>query len=425
MVQFEVTIQCNNSCRFCYNFRRTKSKEKIQSKSSVIEKKRILKELASLGVYSIVFTGGEPFTYSNLIDLLKYAKQLGFVVYINSNGTLITKKISHLLKEINIDGVMISLHAACSEIHDSQTNKNGSWKNTINGIQNLLEQKVHTGINMTVTNNNYEYVYDLGKYSVELGVPFSITRFIPINKRDTPLELSYQNFKKVLIDIEKIKKLYSKKINILTPFPLCSTYKISKNFADARCTAGLTWCAISPNLDVRPCIFTSEIIGNLKYNKFIDIWNSKKMKRFQNLNNNSKECLDCEILQLCLGGCRQLIKVHKKDPLMMGMVKFKDISIKDQEMAKIKLKNIYSKNPRVVLRSEEFGATLILSQNKYVFLKGQSSIFIWNLIDGKRDLEKIAYNLINKYNISIIKAKKDVIEFFTELYIHELIKEEN
>lgn len=424
-VQFEVTYQCTNACEFCYNFRRTRPRMNFQLESSLNEKKRILRDLSFSRVYSIVFTGGEPFLYSDFLTLIEYAKNLGFIVHINTNGTLINKLTASFLRKINIDGILIALQSDKPPVHDHQTNIEGSWNNTIKGIKNLLEQNINVGINMTVTKNNYKYIVGVSKLAHDFGVSFSITRFIPINKQDSYLELSNSDLKKIIISLEKIKEVNSKTIKILTPFPLCSLYRISNSYPNAKCTAGLTWCAIAPNLDVRPCSFTSEIIGNLKNNKFLDIWNSEKMKRFQNLNDNPTECLKCKLLNYCLGGCRQLIKVHGKDPLIFRSMQLKNISLPHHEIKKIKLSMIFLKNPVVKSRKENFGMTLISSSSNFILIRGETAIFIWNQIDGKKDIKTILSNILNRYKVSIKEAKKDMIEFLSELNDSGFIQEVN
>ena len=423
LVQFEITYQCNNSCEFCYNFNREKPGKNPPNEASLNEKKALLEELAFLEVYSITFTGGEPFMDPHLIDLIRFAKNLGFAININTNGSLIDNVAANLLKKNDIDGVMVSLQSSCPEEHDKQTKNKGSWENTINGIKNLIKHKINVSINMTLTKQNFRFVCGVGELAAKLGIPFSLSRFIPLSKQDAFFEISNLELKKVMNDLEKNKKLYSKEPRIITPIPFCSTYNTSQGFPDARCTAGIIWCAISPCLEVRPCTFISDVIGDLRHNKFIDIWNSEKMRSWQNISINKRDCLHCEAVQFCLGGCRQVNKIHGKDPLMVGAIKLEDIKSIFHKLPNIELDTVFSKYPNISLRLEEFGGILITSSSKFVTLDGNTSIFIWKQIDGKKDVKSILSNLEKKYDISPKKEiEKDLTIFLRDLYTHGLIK---
>jgi radical SAM protein with 4Fe4S-binding SPASM domain len=70
------------------------------------------------------------------------------------------------------------------------------------------------------------------------------------------------------------------------------------------CGAGRLYCSISPQGDVRPCVFLPENVGNLKKQTFKDIWlNAPLFNAFRNRANLKGSCSKCTYKYIC-GGCR-------------------------------------------------------------------------------------------------------------------------
>jgi radical SAM protein with 4Fe4S-binding SPASM domain len=87
------------------------------------------------------------------------------------------------------------------------------------------------------------------------------------------------------------------------------TAKVSKKavpLADfiGGCGAGRLYCSLSPQGDVHPCVFMPVNVGNLKEQKFSDIWlNSKMFNTLRNRSNLKGSCGKCSYKFIC-GGCR-------------------------------------------------------------------------------------------------------------------------
>ena len=70
------------------------------------------------------------------------------------------------------------------------------------------------------------------------------------------------------------------------------------------CGAGRLYCSLSPQGDVHPCVFLPVNVGNLKTEKFQDIWlNSPFFKSLRNRGNLKGACGICDYKYIC-GGCR-------------------------------------------------------------------------------------------------------------------------
>jgi radical SAM protein with 4Fe4S-binding SPASM domain len=82
--------------------------------------------------------------------------------------------------------------------------------------------------------------------------------------------------------------------------------KIVRHFAQAfsGCSAGLTYCGLSEQGDVLPCVLAPVKIGNLLEQDLNDIWaNNEILHRMRDRKNLNGSCGQCAYNGLC-GGCR-------------------------------------------------------------------------------------------------------------------------
>jgi MoaA/NifB/PqqE/SkfB family radical SAM enzyme len=115
-----------------------------------------MEEANDLGIKSVQLSGGEPFLYTNLNEVLKSTKGKNFTVTISTNGTLIDDRSAELLAEINarvvtsIDGPEI--------YHDIFRGRRGSFAKAENGIARLVDLGIPIKIVTTVCNDNLKYI---------------------------------------------------------------------------------------------------------------------------------------------------------------------------------------------------------------------------------------------------------------------------
>jgi radical S-adenosyl methionine domain-containing protein 2 len=107
-VNFHLVKHCPMACNFCYaRFDDVIRDTKVSALGLPSEQARkVVTELAGLGFKKINFAGGEPLLRKDLPDLIRFAKSLGLVTSLISNGQLITaewiKSVSGQLNQIGI-----------------------------------------------------------------------------------------------------------------------------------------------------------------------------------------------------------------------------------------------------------------------------------------------------------------------------------
>jgi len=166
-VDLKIGFQCNNRCRFCVQG----NKRETASNKSNKEVRAILKKEAKTH-QGVVFTGGEPTIRKELIEWVKYAKDLGYkTIQVQTNGRIFAyKSFCEKMIKAGANEFSPALHGSTAEIHDYLTRVSGSFNQTIQGIKNLKDLGQYILTNSVVTKPNYKDLPNLAELLVGLRV---------------------------------------------------------------------------------------------------------------------------------------------------------------------------------------------------------------------------------------------------------------
>lgn len=270
-VIWEITNKCNFNCKYCIfdtqnNFTELNYKKCIE----------IIDDLIKNGFDYIKFTGGEPFTRKDFIDILKYANnKINFDI--STNASLITDDIVEQLKNIKINFIHVSLDGL-KEYNDFMRGTN-NFEKTIEGINKLKKSGKYLRIGCVLFKENEskikEFVNILETLSVD-EVIFSIMEpFGSFNGDKTHyITKSLSELENEITDIKSTVKIsynWNKDINNKTTY----------------CPAGKDILFIDNNGTVSPCSWISKI--NTNYNKSLK--NNKLTDILASYNFLSSECI--------------------------------------------------------------------------------------------------------------------------------------
>ena len=110
LANYYVTYRCNASCGFCDIW------EQPSPLIDTADAERNLDDLQRLGVKIIDFTGGEPLLHPAIGDLLRMAKERGFITTLTTNGLLYPKRSAALAGKV--DMLHFSIDSSVREEHD-------------------------------------------------------------------------------------------------------------------------------------------------------------------------------------------------------------------------------------------------------------------------------------------------------------------
>lgn len=384
-VQVEVTTLCNEACVHCYNFWRGKQfKEQVADfPQRTLQKDQLLHIMGGLiqaQVFSVTFTGGEPFLYrSTVIEGIRLAQEGGLDCSLNSNLTTMTPTAADRLKEVGLSSVLTSLHSFDEETHDAITQRKGSFKRTIRGIKVCQEAGLSVAANMVVTRMNQNQVFETGAFVKKLGVKtFSATKATPClgGTNFSEISINREAFKQMLEDLLRLEKDTGMDVDVLMSYPLCALGDSNhfRKFAQRSCAAGVTTCTIGADGGIRPCSFADESYGNIFSETLSQAW--LRMEDWRDGSRLPKKCVsECKYFSLCGAGCRMEAKFagdrKGMDPLATDPldVIYSPVTEFDHAPSDFWEKRLIV-NPNLRLRRENFGGIIAPQERQPVLVDG-------------------------------------------------------
>ncbi len=275
----ELTTACNFHCQMCDIWQTKK-----QSLSFNLVKK-VLRQARNLGAEQVSFSGGEPLLYPNILNTLKMAKELGYQVFLTTNGSLIDSQTAPLITKY-VDRIYISVDGN-KEMHEKIRGPN-SYENILRAIKLLKNKKILTNISMVVSKINYNQmksVIDLASqekiYQVSFQ-PFSKDYLFKRKNKHQYYWISGSDLKKLKKEIENtISYAHIKKVDIMSEGLLRSipNYFLlnGKIYPKRFCQILKNSLIIQNNGKVFPCWGWDKIIlGDIKNDSLKEIFLGKK-----------------------------------------------------------------------------------------------------------------------------------------------------
>jgi radical SAM protein with 4Fe4S-binding SPASM domain len=171
-VSIEVTRRCPLECRHCYNNLPMGDLEARNREMTAEEHFRLLDELAEMGCFWLLYTGGEIFARKDFLEIYTYAKQKGFLITLFTNGTLINEKIADYLAEWPPFAIEITMYGRTKATYETLTQIPGSYDRCFRGIELLCERGLPLKLKTVATSINKHEISAMRSFAEELGVEF-------------------------------------------------------------------------------------------------------------------------------------------------------------------------------------------------------------------------------------------------------------
>lgn len=288
-VLWELTHRCNLKCVMCYNVRQDRPE------LSTAECLDVLEQLAAAGTLQLTFTGGEILARRDFLPIAQRARELGFALSLKTNGTLLTPRLADAVAALAPVQVDLSLLGATDAISDAVMGSHDTLRRVVRGVRLLRERGVRVKLNTLLLELNIAERQQMIDLALELGARYEQT-FRISQADDGRTRAGEQQLNREDIALAMIADH--------TPF----TPK-SNDPQGRTCRVGLSACLISPYGIVYPCIELRIPAGDLRKQRFADIWRDGpilRQLRRQHTRANLPECLVCPISAYCEGRCAGL-----------------------------------------------------------------------------------------------------------------------
>jgi len=115
ILHLQVTERCNFACPKCYLPELNTTSPKSELTPQEIQDK-VFSPAAEIGVRKVVITGGEPFLYRRLFDVLESAKEYFSEVFVGTSGFFLDQPNIDRVLETEVDFLQVSLDALSNEL---------------------------------------------------------------------------------------------------------------------------------------------------------------------------------------------------------------------------------------------------------------------------------------------------------------------
>jgi radical SAM protein with 4Fe4S-binding SPASM domain len=296
-----VTYRCNNDCAHCYNARERNFPElTTQQWFTVIDR------LWGLGVPHIVFTGGEATLRNDLPELIRHAESNGQITGLNTNARrLMDMQYVRQLVDAGLDHVQITVESCVPGIHDEMMRSKGAFRQTMAGLNNVLNTKLYVMTNTTMLRTNVATIPDTLDFLADTGVPtIGLNALILSGHGLTVGTGLHENELQPLLDVAVRKTAErGQKLIWYTPTQYCQFDPTASNLGVKGCTAALYSMCIESNGDVLPCQSYYQPLGNILADPWDSIWNHELSTRLRERRGLPGKCEGCSLAPECGGGC--------------------------------------------------------------------------------------------------------------------------
>lgn len=335
MVVWNFTNLCNLRCSHCYQYAGAPRPLEL----SLSEKLKVVEELDEAGVAALALSGGEPTFDPDYLAVVKGAARRGLYVATATNGWRFAD-IDELKKavEAGLRYVEISVDSANPKKHDGFRGVEGSWLRAVKALENGVKLGINPVMATTVTKLNVNEVEDIIDLAESIGVRRVVFfNFIPTGRGRDIVSLDLdpderEEFMKLIY-----KEMIRRKMEIYTTAPQYGRvvlqmsggsevapthYAVGKDpviraLAEyiGGCGAGRIYAALQPDGEVTPCVFMPVAVGNLRAERFSEIWGEHPLlQRLKSKDGLKGFCGTCSYRYVC-GGCRARAYAYFGDPL--------------------------------------------------------------------------------------------------------------
>ncbi|NIM90833.1 MAG: radical SAM protein [Candidatus Aminicenantes bacterium] len=314
-ILFLVTQTCNLACHHC-----------SWGNASVPENfpkdffQKIVEELGSLGVRSLLISGGEPILWPDLFDMISFASPR-LRVSLSTNGTLIGDTEAQKLKEAGVSEIAISMDGLSARTHDDLRGK-GSFQQTLQGIDSLKRAGLGERINLQfcLSKRSIDEAMDLPKFAENLGVRkityLSMKKLGRASQDWDDLKPDRESYQEFLLTL--YETLFTQGFPIIVNSPLSGFRPVVKpQERVSTCPFG-TQLIVDVKGGIYPCpgmLFPEYRLGNVFDMNIEEALCSPKFEalkeEFRARQERIDRCRSCAWRNLCRGGCTSSVYTEK------------------------------------------------------------------------------------------------------------------
>jgi radical SAM protein with 4Fe4S-binding SPASM domain len=189
----ELLPLCNLNCKMCYvrlSPEEMKRQGRLRSWEEWLEASR---QMQKSGVLFLLLTGGEPLLFPEFQKLYLELRKLGFVLTINTNGTLIDEEWADFFARYKPRRINITLYGGSREAYGNLCGSARSFDRVISAVRLLRQRQVDVKLSTSVTPDNVQDLEKMFAIARELEVPLGVDTYMMPATRERTLPFDRQS----------------------------------------------------------------------------------------------------------------------------------------------------------------------------------------------------------------------------------------
>ena len=152
----ELLPLCNLNCDMCYVRMSREEMEEVGRLRTMEEWTKTAEDMMKAGTLFVLLTGGEPLLYPHFRELYQKLRELGMIITINTNGTLIDEAWADFFADNKPRRINITLYGADDQAYGKLCHYPAGFQKTVNAIRMLRDREIDVKINGSITSKNEE-----------------------------------------------------------------------------------------------------------------------------------------------------------------------------------------------------------------------------------------------------------------------------
>ena len=301
----ELLPLCNLNCDMCYVRMSKQEQEQVGRLRTISEWLTIAEDMAKAGTLFVLLTGGEPLLYPEFRTLYLKLLELGMIVTINTNGTLITKEWADFFAEHKPRRVNITLYGANNETYEKLCHFPNGFDKATDGIRFLIERDVDVKVNGSLAKGNVDERMKIIEIGESLGAPVRIDTYMYPTIRERSHAYNFQarldpkTAAKARVDVlrrEMGEELFAQ-YRAQTLANVHPTDDGPSMQGHMKCRAGQSSFVVNWQGHMRSCVVLNQPSIPLDTISFADAW-TKVVQETEQLR-TAEECSRCRFRDVC------------------------------------------------------------------------------------------------------------------------------
>lgn len=174
----ELLPLCNLNCDMCYVRMSREEMEEVGRLRTMEEWTKTAEDMMKAGTLFVLLTGGEPLLYPHFRELYQKLRELGMIITINTNGTLIDEAWADFFAENKPRRINITLYGASNETYERLCHYPGGFDKAVNGIRLLRERNIDVKVNGSLAKANVDDRMKIIELGESLDAPVRIDTYM-------------------------------------------------------------------------------------------------------------------------------------------------------------------------------------------------------------------------------------------------------